>query len=168
MQRRDLRRTALLLFALTVSAAGLGTACRDAGASAIQPIAFPHARHTENQIDCAFCHEYADRQASAGLPRTELCGSCHSAMSQDSPETQKLMEYVDKGEEIPWVRLYKLPQYSYFPHKWHVRAGLECKECHGDIGETTVAVRRVDLQMSWCISCHEKKGAPVDCVTCHK
>lgn len=157
---------AALSFLLTASA--LGTSCRGADASAVQPIAFPHVRHTENQIDCAFCHEYADRMASAGIPRTELCGSCHSAMEASSPETRKLMEYVEKDEPIPWVRLYQLPQYSYFPHKWHLRAGIECEQCHGDIGESTVAVRRVDLQMSWCISCHEKRGAPVDCVTCHK
>lgn len=89
-------------------------------------------------------------------------------MEQNTPETRKLMEYVEKEEQIPWVRLFKLPQYNYFPHKWHVRAGLACKECHGDIGETLVAVRHIDLEMSWCVSCHEEKGAPVDCVTCHK
>lgn len=168
MGRIDHRRVMILAAALVLGVAAIPAACRDAGASATQPIAFPHALHTQNQIDCAFCHEFADRQASAGIPRTELCGSCHSAMPQDSPETRKLMEYVEKDEQIPWIRLYQLPQYSYFPHKWHVRAGLDCRECHGDIGETMVAVRHVDLQMSWCISCHERKGAPVDCVVCHK
>jgi hypothetical protein len=166
MPRLDLCPPAILLSALCLGAAASGSACRDA--SAVQPIAFPHALHTENQIDCAFCHEFADRGAKAGIPRTELCGSCHSAMPQESPESQKLMAYVEKEQQIPWVRLFHVPQYSYFPHKWHVRAGLACEECHGDIGRTNAAPRKVDFKMSWCVSCHEQKGAPVDCVVCHK
>ncbi len=146
----------------------LGSGCRDLGASPEQPIAFPHKLHTDNQIDCAFCHEFADRQAAAGIPRTELCGACHSAMPQESEAASQLMEYVERDEPIPWVRLYHLPQYSYFPHKWHVRAGIECATCHADIGESMVASRHRDLEMDWCLGCHEKEGAPVDCVTCHK
>ena len=89
-------------------------------------------------------------------------------MSQESEATQKLMEYVDAEEVIPWVRLYQLPQYTYFPHKWHVRAGIECGECHGSIGESMTAVRHRVLDMQWCLDCHEPRQASVDCVTCHK
>jgi len=142
--------------------------CGDAGASPAQPISFPHKLHTDNQIDCAFCHEFADRQASAGIPRTELCGACHMAMPQESEAAVKLMAYVDADEPIPWVRLYQLPQYTYFPHKWHVRAGIECAECHADIGQSLTAVRHRVLDMDWCLDCHEREQAPVGCVTCHK
>lgn len=149
---------------LALSASG----CTDAGASSNQPIAFPHKAHTDNQIDCAFCHEFFDRQAAAGMPPTELCGTCHMAMSQESEATQKLMEYVDAEERIPWVRLYELPQYTYFPHKWHVRAGIECSECHSSIGDSVTAVRHRTLDMAWCLDCHEQREASVDCITCHK
>jgi hypothetical protein len=155
--------------ALAIGLLALGaTACGNADASPDQPLPFPHKPHGDAQIDCVFCHEFVDSQASAGIPRTELCGSCHSAMPQESEATQTLMEYVDNEEQIPWVRLYQLPQYSYFPHKWHVRAGIECSECHGTIGESMTAVRHRVLDMQWCLDCHEPRQATEDCVSCHK
>lgn len=159
---------ALLPYAWLALAALALSGCGDAGAAPAQPIAFPHAPHTENQIDCAFCHEFSDRQAAAGIPRTELCGSCHMAMPQESEATQKLMEYVDSEAQIDWIRVYQLPQYAYFPHKWHVRADIGCEECHGSVGESQIVVRHVDLKMAWCVDCHEERGASVDCVLCHK
>lgn len=102
------------------------------------------------------------------MPATELCGSCHSAMPQESVATQALMEYVDTDAPIPWVRLYDLPDYNVFTHKWHVRAGVSCEQCHGAIGESQVAERRGVLRMDWCLDCHEREGASVDCITCHK
>ena len=146
----------------------LVSACGDAGAAPAQPVPFPHAPHTENQIACAFCHEFSDNWAAAGIPRTELCGSCHSAMPQESPAAQKLMEYVDSEKQIPWVRVFEIPQYAYFPHKWHVRAGVECEECHKGVGESITTARRIELKMAWCMDCHEESQASVDCVTCHK
>ena len=102
------------------------------------------------------------------MPRTELCGACHMAMPQESEATQKLMSYVDADAPIPWVRLYELPQFTYFPHKWHVRAGLSCETCHADIGQSMTAVRHQVLDMDWCIACHEKEQVSVDCLVCHK
>jgi hypothetical protein len=157
-----------LAIVLALAGAMAASGCTDAGASPEQPIAFPHIAHTENQIDCAFCHEFADRQASAGIPRTELCGSCHSAMAQDSEAARALLEYVDAGEQIAWARLYQLPQFTYFPHKWHVRADIGCEVCHGDIGSSARATRHIRLEMDWCVGCHEERGATVDCVACHQ
>jgi hypothetical protein len=89
-------------------------------------------------------------------------------MPQETEATRKLMEYVESETQIPWARVYELPQYAYFPHKWHVRADVACAECHGSIGESTVATRQIDLKMAWCIDCHEQRDASVDCVVCHK
>jgi hypothetical protein len=144
------------------------TACGDAGASPAQPVAFPHGPHAENDVACEFCHEFSDRQAAAGIPRTELCGNCHSAMPQETEASRKLMEYFDAGEEIPWVRVFQIPQYAYFPHKWHVRAGVECDECHEGVGTSLTTSRHIELSMAWCLDCHEERKASVDCVVCHK
>jgi hypothetical protein len=146
----------------------LTSACGDAGASPPQPIPFPHGSHTENDISCEFCHEFSDEKAAAGIPRTELCGSCHSAMPQETEAAQKLMEYVDSEKQIPWVRVYEIPQYAYFPHKWHVRAGVECEECHEGVGTSVTTSRHIDLEMAWCLDCHEERQASVDCILCHK
>ena len=32
-------------------------------------------------------------------------------------------EYAARNEPIPWVRVWKMPEFTYFPHKAHVRAG---------------------------------------------
>ena len=156
-----------LAFVLLLAAFALPS-CTDAGASPKQPIDFPHRSHTENQIDCVFCHEFVEDNASAGIPQTELCGTCHMAMAQDSEATQTLMEYVESNEPIPWVPLYELPDYSVFPHKWHVRAEVACEECHGSIGDSLTATRHVVPDMEWCLDCHEQRGATEDCVACHK
>jgi hypothetical protein len=163
-----MRSVAVFSLAILAGGALFMSACGDAGAAPAQPIPFPHAPHTENQIACVFCHEFSDDQAAAGIPRTELCGSCHMAMQKESPATQKLMEYVESEREIPWVRVFEIPQFTYFPHKWHVRAGVECEECHEGVGGSVTTSRRIDLKMAWCLDCHEQRQASVDCVTCHK
>ena len=59
---------ALGVFPAAAAAPLLLSACGDAGAAPAQPVDFPHAPHTENQIDCAFCHEFSDGWAAAGCP----------------------------------------------------------------------------------------------------
>ena len=44
--------------------------------------------------------------------------------AQDNPEIQKIHGYAQRGEAIPWVRVFKVPEFTYFPHKPHVRAGV--------------------------------------------
>ena len=158
-----------------------------------QPINFPHNVHVQQyKIDCQYCHSDARRSEYAGLPSVTRCMGCHKITAADRPEIKKLAEYAAKGEPIPWVRVYKVPEFSYFPHKPHVRAGLRCQECHGPVETmTTVAaatgphvvhdlvsligLRRnaPPLTMGWCIDCHRDQNrtknmhAPLDCVTCH-
>lgn len=142
----------------------------DATASPDQPIAFSHRIHVENEIDCSYCHEYYDRYAVAGIPRVSVCVDCHEFMEpvEPNPDLDRIFEFADAGEEIPWVRLYELPQYAHFNHKWHIQAEIDCQTCHGDIGTSDRATRHMVYDMDWCLSCHESQEASVDCVTCHK
>jgi len=153
---------------IVLASCGLIACLDEAGANPEQPVPFSHRAHVELQIDCSFCHQYYDKYAAAGIPRIELCVTCHEAMPQDNPGMKKIFDYADAGEEIPWVRLYQLPQFNYFSHKWHVRAGVECVECHGAIGQSDRAVRHMEYEMNWCLDCHNQRKASVDCVTCHK
>ena len=139
-----------------------------ASAAPVQPLGFPHRAHTQNQIDCSFCHAHVEQNHKAGIPRVSLCASCHSGMPQESADAQALARYADEGREIPWVRLYQLPDYNFFSHKWHVRAGVTCAECHGSIGESVSPVRHMQYKMAWCIDCHTRRGASIDCLTCHR
>ena len=91
-----------------------------------QPINFPHSTHVGTyKIDCQYCHADARRSEFAGLPSVERCMGCHKIVAADKPEIKKLAEYQAKKEPIPWVRVNKLPEFTYFPHKAHIRAGLK-------------------------------------------
>ncbi len=168
MTRTDLAIRFTLLAAAVVVPGTTWIACADAGATLVQPLEFPHKAHADNEIGCVFCHENYESGAAAGIPETDLCVTCHSAMDQESPAVQTIFEYADAGQEIPWVRLYEIPKYTYFSHKWHVRAELDCSQCHGDIGQSQLAVRHMTYEMDWCVTCHEDTEAPTDCVVCHK
>src|SRR5262245_57031975 len=107
----------------------------------VQPIAFPHIVHVQTyKIDCQYCHADARRSEYAGLPSVDRCMGCHKIAGADKPEIKKLAEYAAKREAIPWARVYKLPEFTYFPHKAHIRAELACQTCHGPVETmTTVA-----------------------------
>jgi hypothetical protein len=158
-----------------------------------QPIAFPHNTHVQTyKMDCQYCHTEARRSEYAGIPSVERCIGCHKITAADKPEIKKLAEYAARKEPIPWVRVYKMPEFTYFPHKAHVRSGVACQTCHGPVETMTtvgadtgpqlvndllnVAGFRTappPLSMGWCIECHREQNAtrgakaPLDCVTCH-
>lgn len=144
-----------------------------------QPIEFPHYRHvTELNIQCEYCHTAARKSIHGGVPETQTCVNCHQwVMSvKDKPEIKKVLDFYERGEPIPWKKVHDLPDYVHFAHKRHVQAGVNCTECHGQIGlqgqiETwtevdheghqvaktgikNVMVRETSLQMGWCLDCH--------------
>ncbi|HIN70258.1 MAG TPA: cytochrome C [Acidobacteria bacterium] len=138
---------------------------RDAGG---QPIAFSHAHHAgQYQIECEFCHAYARRGPVAGIPSVERCVGCHQSILTDQPEIQKLLEYWENEEPIPWLRIHDLPDYVRFTHKAHVRAGINCENCHGDVRSMDIAQQVESLSMGWCLDCHNEREAPRDCLICH-
>lgn len=159
-----------------------------------QPIFFSHLIHAGSfQIACQYCHSEARRSEYAGLPSLERCMGCHKIVgAQDNPEIAKLHDYWRRREPIPWVRVFKVPEFTHFPHKAHVRAGLLCQTCHGPIERMRVVGADTGprlandlanllgfrppappLSMGWCVDCHREQNAsrgtkaPLDCVTCH-
>ncbi len=137
----------------------------------VQPINFSHKIHAgDNKIPCQYCHIYAERSRVSGVPNVQRCMGCHKVIKTDSPEIQKVAAYWDKKETIPWIKVHNLADYVYFPHKRHVRAGVECTNCHGDVPAMDRITRVASLKMGWCLSCHTKKGVKNgrDCWTCHK
>lgn len=159
-----------------------------------QPILFSHVIHAGSfQIACQYCHADARRSEYAGLPSVERCLGCHKIIgAQDNPEIAKIHDYARRGQPIPWVRVFKVPEFSFFPHRPHVRFGLECQTCHGPIERMRVVgadtgpklsddlLRLVGfrpppraLTMGWCVECHREQNAtrgshaPLDCVICH-
>lgn len=133
-----------------------------------QPIAFSHARHVVRAgIDCQFCHAYARRGPVAGIPSVERCAGCHRTILNERPEIERVLGYWERQEPIPWVRVHDLPDYVRFSHKAHVRAGVDCATCHGDVASTSIARQAESLSMGWCVDCHAEREASRDCVICH-
>ena len=137
-----------------------------------QPINFPHKTMVQLGITCLFCHNTALKSPAAGMPSVQLCLGCHQTIKSTNPEIQKVLGYWDRQQPIPWNRVYTLPRFVYFSHEAHVVAGgLNCETCHGDVGNMTVAVQVVKMNMGWCLNCHEKQPNAAqlkDCIICHQ
>ena len=86
-----------------------------------------------------------------------------------APTIQRLADYQKRGVDLWWQRVYGYAAESHvrFNHAPHIRAGVECTTCHGDVAHQSVAQRNVDLHMGFCVNCHRQKQAPNDCLTCH-
>ncbi|WP_298270843.1 cytochrome c3 family protein [Geobacter sp.] len=134
----------------------------------LQPLAFSHKKHAgENRIHCLFCHRFALKSPVAGIPAVADCRACHLFISPNAPEIRKLTGYWERREPIPWVRVYSVPDFVYFPHMMHLRAGLVCTTCHGEVAAMERITRSVSLKMGWCLNCHRQHRASIDCWTCH-
>ena len=82
-----------------------------------------------------------------------------------------------QGKPLKWDKVHNLPDHVFFSHQQHVVVGgLECQNCHGDVGKFTVGriapveeinglvddfpglieLSKPTLTMGWCIECHNK------------
>jgi hypothetical protein len=134
-----------------------------------QPIAFTHKVHLKNGMQCTDCHKGVGEGPDATIPNVQLCMSCHQVIATDKPEIKKVAAYRKKGEQIPWHRVYWFYQSAHvkFRHGPHIRSGVDCATCHGEMRQETVAVRKAGLTMGFCVDCHREKKASRDCTTCH-
>lgn len=140
-----------------------------------QPIDFSHKIHAgDNQIACLYCHVGADKGAVATIPAVQTCMGCHRLVAANKPEIQKLKQYWDKQQPIPWRKVYDLSDHVRFTHKRHVKAGIECQTCHGPVETMAVIRLQQDLTMGFCVRCHKQRlndkhtPASLDCATCHR
>lgn len=125
------------------------------GVVRMQPIPFSHEHHVGDiGIDCRFCHHTVETQATAGMPSTEVCLNCHSVLFQDSPILELVHESERSGRPIEWTRVHDLADYVYFHHGVHVKAGIGCASCHGEVDEMPLMYRTETLHMEWCLDCH--------------
>ncbi len=128
-----------------------------------QPIEFSHKNHAgKNEIPCEFCHTYARRSNSSGAPSMESCIGCHRVV-KGTDESQveqiaKLIEFWNNKEIIAWKKIHDVPDFVHFSHKSHIRVGIDCTDCHGDIDQLdllSINTMINDLSMGWCLECHK-------------
>ncbi len=125
------------------------------GVSIEQPVEFSHEHHvTGLGIDCRYCHSSVEEGPYAGMPATHTCMSCHSQIWTNADALAPVRESFQSGQPIPWVRVYDLPDYTYFNHSIHVNKGIGCESCHGDVAAMPLTYKANTLYMEWCLECH--------------
>jgi hypothetical protein len=102
----------------------------------VQPIAYNHKPHLEKaQMECLDCHVGATAGPQATIPGVSWCMTCHNTIATDKPAIQQVAAYFNKGEEIPWQRVYGWNDEAHvrFNHAPHLNASIQCAKCHGDV-----------------------------------
>ncbi len=163
----QLLRVSLLLLPLLVGAilGGLyfylrSDAVWNVGVSAPQPIPFRHDLHAgELGLDCRYCHASVEKAASAGMPSTQTCMTCHSQVWIGLASLEPLRTSLSFDAPIEWTSVHKLPGYAFFHHGIHVLKGVACQTCHGRVDQMAETVKIETLSMGWCLDCHRDPGA---------
>ena len=104
-----------------------------------QPFDFSHQLHmAEVDNGCESCHFFREDGTFSGSPKLAQCIGCHNDLQGASEDEAVFVEnYVAKNREVPWRIYSKQPDCVFFSHAAHViSAEMDCKTCHGDIGES--------------------------------
>jgi len=141
----------------------------DVGYRPDQPIDYSHKLHAGDLgMDCRYCHTSVETTAFAGVPPTKTCMNCHEVIGLDNPKLLGVRESWATGKPIQWVRIHDLPDYAYFDHSVHIRAGVGCESCHGNVRQEEKVMLQKPLSMSWCLDCHRNPDPnlrPRDAIT---
>ncbi len=139
------------------------------GYQPVQPVAYSHATHVgQLGLDCRYCHSAVEQSWYANVPTSAMCMNCHNQVLKDDPRLALVRESAQTGRPIPWIHIHRLPDYVYFNHAVHVKRGVGCVECHGQINEMEEVRQAQPLSMLFCLDCHRNPAArlrPPDKVT---
>jgi Cytochrome c7 and related cytochrome c len=125
-----------------------------------QPTEFSHQHHAgELGIDCRYCHTSVENAATAGMPPTHTCMTCHSQIWTNARMLAPVRESLANNIPLHWKRVGRLPAYVYFDHSVHVDNGVGCSSCHGDMTHMQMTYQPNAFSMDFCLSCHQ---APQD------
>jgi hypothetical protein len=124
-----------------------------------QPVPFSHQHHVGGLgLDCRYCHTSVEVSSEAGYPPTETCMTCHSQVWTNAPMLAPVRESLARNQPLHWHRVATVPDYVYFRHDMHIRAGVGCSTCHGRIDRMPLTARAHTFEMHWCLDCHRNPG----------
>jgi hypothetical protein len=135
-----------------------------------QPLPFSHKVHTATaKLVCRDCHPTPEKfGGTMGFPPVSKCMACHILIAKDHPAIRKLAEFAVLKQAIPWVRVYRLADFVFFDHRFHLMNEAKCEDCHGAAAEQDVISDDLGAtKMTFCQSCHVKTHASAGCTTCH-
>lgn len=120
-----------------------------------QPVPFSHDHHVGGLgLDCRYCHTGVEMAASAGLPPTHTCMTCHSQIWTGAAMLAPVRDSLATGTALRWHRVTRLPDFVYFNHSVHVARGVGCSTCHGPVHRMPLTYPAHGLTMGWCLDCH--------------
>src|SRR5262249_26966087 len=103
-----------------------------------QPVApRPRPPPPPDGIARPYCPHLLARTPLAGVPPTETCMNCHAQVWTSALQTEPVRVSYFEDRPIVWRRVHALPDHVFFNHAIHVRRGVECVRCHGDVGLAT-------------------------------
>lgn len=124
-----------------------------------QPVPFSHKHHVGALgLDCRYCHGGVEDTSFAGIPPTATCMTCHSQLWTNAGILAPVRNSLAEDRPIRWNRVYSLPDYVYFNHSVHVKNGVGCSTCHGDMTTQPLTMQKAPLTMGWCLQCHRDPG----------
>lgn len=144
------------------------------GRAPVQPLDFPHPVHVQKLgMNCLYCHYSANKAPDPGMPAVGTCMGCHTVIGPKRPAIAgnpartsvgitKLVDYANRKQPVPWIRIHKVPEYVRFPHMRHVKAGVTCQSCHGQVQAMQRVSQFASLNMGWCINCHVNGYQPAE------
>src|SRR6476620_2263725 len=120
-----------------------------------QPVQFSHLHHVlDDGIDCRYYHPSVETSSFAGIPPTKTCMNCHSQIWQSAPILEPVRASFREDKPMTWVRVHDLPDFVYFNHGIHVKKGVGCATCHGQVDRMPLIYQKSSLFMTWCLDCH--------------
>jgi hypothetical protein len=146
---------AVVVFVILIGAIPNSTYATGVWVAPEQPVPFSHKHHAgELGIDCRYCHVTVMTQASAGMPPTHTCMTCHSQIWTKAPMLAPVRDSLANDTPLNWARVNRLPDYVYFNHSIHVTKGIGCSSCHGPVTQMQLTWRAQAFTMDFCVSCH--------------
>lgn len=120
-----------------------------------QTVPFSHKHHVNGLgLDCRYCHTSVEESAFAGIPPTYTCMTCHSQIWTEAPILEPVRVSYRDSTPLQWTRVHDLPDFAYFNHSIHVKKGIGCSTCHGQVDQMPLMSSVQTLQMGWCLDCH--------------
>ena len=147
----------VIVLALFLAAFNRSSYVTEVGVARTQPVPFSHKHHVGDAgVDCRYCHTTVEGASFAGIPSTKICMNCHSQIWSESPALEPVRESFRTGQSIEWTRVHNLPRFVYFDHSIHVKKGVGCTTCHGQVDRMPLMWIENSLYMEWCLECHRE------------
>jgi len=125
------------------------------GYEPIQPVPYSHETHVSQLgLDCRYCHTGVEQSWYANIPSPSVCMNCHSQVLVNDARLAPIRDSFRSGDPVPWVQIHRTPDFAYFNHAVHVRRGVSCLCCHGEVNHMTEVRHEKSFTMAFCLNCH--------------